>query len=161
MLRPMFPAQLSRRPMHRRNVLLPLFALPVVLAACRAIDDTTVDPAWIVVRGDSAAISMPDTVMRGVGFPVSVETFGGGCTRQVARTELKVTGSVVEIRPFNETIKPVGRQLCTADFLILTHSATVEIKQAGPAAIRVIADERDLAGRVSPALIQRAITVLP
>lgn len=141
---------------------LTVFLLCVVvpgIAACRALDPTLTDPAWIVLRGDTATITVPDTVERGAGFQVSVETFGGGCIRQIAKTEQKVSGNLVEIRPFNEFTKPEGRQLCAADVLMITHTVTVEVKQSGPGTIRVIADARDLAGRITPAQIQRMITV--
>lgn len=145
----------------RRSLPLMLLAAAaaVLAAACRALDPTYTEPALIILRGDTATITVPDSVNRSIAFQVSVETFGGGCTRQIARTDEKVTGSLVEIRPFNETTKVDGRQLCPSDVIPLTHSITAEVKQAGPATIRVIAESRDLAGRVQPAQIQRVITV--
>ena len=140
--------------------IVPLLALPVLLAGCRALEPTFAEPATIIIPGDTAKIIAPDSVPRGVRFQVSVETFGGGCTRNPAYIGSKVFGTVAELRPFNETTKAgVRGGACTFDLLILTHTATVQMKEAGPATIEVIGVQRDLAGRETPVQIRRVVTV--
>lgn len=148
------------RQIVRVTLLVAVAGLAPVAGACRALDPNYTEPAIIVLGGDTAAIIAPDTVPRAAGFPVTVETFGDRCTHaQIVRTEKKVTGSLVEIRPFNETTKIDGRATCAPDFVTLSHTVTIEIKQPGPATIRVIGEERDFVYRNKPAQIQRMITV--
>lgn len=130
-----------------------------VTVGCRALGPTNEEPALIIVPGNTARITAPDTVSVGGAFQVLVETFGGGCVRDVGHAAEKVTGSVVEIRPYNQTLNVSGRLLCPADFLVLVHSVTVEIRRNGPAVIRVIAMRRDGAGRFFPAQVERTVVV--
>lgn len=124
--------------------------------SCGIFDsDTVVEPALIVFYGDTSRIVAPDSVARGTTFEISVPTFAGGCTREIARTDQAVAGTVLEIRPYNVTQRA---KVCTDDLLILTHTAMARIDQPGLATIRVRAKQRPPAGD-APAELERAITV--
>src|SRR5258705_307224 len=135
-----------------RRVVLLLTLLPAV-AACSALDPTGAEPAFIIIPGDTAGIMAPDSVPRGVNFQIEVETFGGGCIQHPAHIDSKVVGTLVELRPFNEAIKAGTRtEPCPpVSILIIRHTATAQIKQPGRATIRVLALQRDFAGRSVPA----------
>lgn len=138
------------------------FACVLVAAAalaCSALEPTIVEPAVIISRSDTARMVVADTVPRGAAVQVTIESFGGGCTRSIARTDEKVTGSVVEIRPFDQFTKTNGRTYCPTDQLRLTHTVTVGVDQPGLATIKVVAEARDGVGQRSPAQIQRTIVV--
>lgn len=88
-----------------------------------------------------------------------METFAGGCTRQIARTEKKVMSGVIEIRPFNET-RRAG--FCTGDILFISHSLMLQINEVGPTTIRVLGEQRaSVGGRShnSPAQLERVVAV--
>ena len=126
--------------------------------ACSALEPTIPAPAVIVFLNDTARIAVADTVPRGAAFQVTFESFGGGCTRSIASTNERVTGSVVEIRPFDQFTQTNGREYCPTDLLRLRHSVTVDVDQPGIATIKVVG-ERKGSGLKSPAQIQRTIVV--
>ena len=144
---------------HLRAI-LPGVTLAVAIG-CSAADlvapGTHDDSALIIFYGDTSHIVAPDTVVRGAAFEVSFTTYGGGCTRSVARTDLTISGAVAEIRPYDTT---VGGSTCTADLLFLRHVARVQAATAGTFTIRVIGQQRGAStGSVNgPAEISRVIT---
>jgi len=126
--------------------------------ACSAVEPTIVEPAVIISLSDTARIGVADTVPRGAAFQVTFESFGGGCTRSIARTDEKVTGSMVEIRPFDTFTQTNGREYCPTDVLRLTHSVIVDVDQPGVATIKVVGERKGGALK-TPAQIQRTIVV--
>ena len=131
-------------------------SLAIGTGACGILDsDTFAEPAVIIAIWETARVTAPDSVARGANFPVSVRTFGGGCTREIARTLWNVSGGLLQILPYNKTRRS---DVCTLDALYLTHTVTTRIDQAGPATIRVIGVEHDLYGN-RPAQLDRAIAV--
>lgn len=130
----------------------------VVTATASCMDDPSFsEPGVIISYGDTSQITAPTSVGRGVPFQVSVQTFAGGCTRTIARTELKVSGGIAEIRPFNETTKA---DVCFLDLILLTHTVTITGDQAGTLTIRVIGEQEPVAtGGTGPAQIDRRVTV--
>lgn len=143
--------------MLRRNAFAGILVAAAALA-CSALEPTIVEPAVIISLNDTARIAVADTVPRGAAFQVTFESFGGGCTRSIARTDERVTGSVVEIRPFDRFTQTNGREYCPTDLLRLTHSVTVDVDQPGIATIKVVG-ERKGGSLKSPAQIQRTIVV--
>jgi hypothetical protein len=121
------------------------YFLPLIgsLVACAIFDPTYSEPARIIFYGDTALIMAPDTVTRGTAFEVSVETFGGGCTRSTGRTDVRITGLVLEIRPYNETRRS---DVCTDDLIMLTHQAFVQFSQPGVALVRVVGAQEPTQG---------------
>ena len=131
----------------------------VLVVACSALEPTFPEPGLIIFYGDTADISAPASATRGVPFEVSVQTFAGGCTRAIARTETKISGTLVEIRPYNETRRASN---CTDDLLILTHTASVQFDQLGSATIRVIGEQRPFQGSGTlngPARLEHQVVV--
>ena len=127
--------------------------------ACEVLDPTFAEPGLIISYGDTAQVMAPDSTARGVPFEVSIGTFAGGCTREIARTEIAIVGMVAEIRPYNETRRSDG---CTDDLIILTHTAIIQLDQPGAATIRVVGEQRPFEGtgtRTGPAELDRRIVV--
>jgi hypothetical protein len=120
------------------------------------------EPAVVRFHDERQSIVMPDTVVRGVPFEVRVPTYGGGCTRAIARTDVHVVGTVVEIRPVNRTVVVPGGG-CTRDLLILEHRATVIVTTVGTVVVRVLGVERNAeTGNATIAVtIDRQIVVRP
>jgi hypothetical protein len=116
--------------------------------------DTFMEPGIIVSYGDTAGITVPDSIARGATFQVSVATFAGGCTREIARTDYTVSATLIEIRPFNRTKRS---QVCWRDLLMLTHTVTVRIDEPGPAVVRIIAAQRPPAAG-APVQVDQTIT---
>ena len=141
---------------HRTSFLT--VGLVTTAFACGILDPTFSEPGLIIFYGDTATIVAPDSVDRGTVFEVSVETFAGGCTRTIARTERRVLGSVLELRPVNETRRA---QACTDDLLILVHRVTLRFDQPGPVTIRVVAEQRPVnsSSRNGPAQLERVVIV--
>lgn len=132
-----------------------LAVIPAVALACSILDPTFSVPARIIFSGDTARIAAPDLAARGASFEVSVPTFGGGCTRRIARTDVRLRGLVAQIRPYNETRRS---DTCTADILFLTHVVSVHFDQLGEATIRVFG-EQGTGARREPAQIERRVVI--
>jgi hypothetical protein len=97
------------------------------------------EPALIIFYGDTSRILAPETVVHGTSFDVSFITYGGGCTRTVAHTDVAVTGNVAVIRPYNRT---TGRSTCTSDLRFLTHETQLRADTPGAFTIRVLGEQR-------------------
>lgn len=126
----------------------------ILLAAgfgCSILDPTFSEPATIS-DDDLGEITVPATVAPGVSFTVSIQTFGGGCTRRIARTESRTEGRVAEIRPYNETTRS---NVCTSDLLLLRHSVTLMFADPGPVTVRFIGED----GSGRPVQIDRMVSV--
>lgn len=120
--------------------------------------DTFDEPGLIVFYGDTTRIVAPDTALRGVPFEVSFVTFAGGCTREVARTEVQIATSVLEVRPYNRRRRAPA---CTDDLLFLEHRAEVQFDEAGLVTIRVVGEQRGTStgSGTAPARIEQSIVV--
>lgn len=113
----------------------------------------------IIFYRDTSSIAAPDTVLRGQPFSVEFVTYGGGCTRSVARTDVATKGLTSVIQPYNRTTR--AGTGCDADLLWLRHVAQVRIDQAGTAAIRVIGEQRGAStgSTNGPAELTRTVVV--
>ena len=99
------------------------------------------EPALLRSYDETRPIVVPDSVTRGVPFEVRVPTFAGGCTRSIARTDVTISGAVIEIRPLNRTVSVPGGG-CTRDLLILEHRATMTVRTSGALLVRILGTER-------------------
>jgi hypothetical protein len=133
-----------------RVQLLAVFS-SLLAAACSATDRPTsiVGPATVIFYGDSAVITAPDTVDRATPFLARIRTFGGGCTRLVARTDVAIKGMLAEIRPYNVTDFDNGTT-CPANLMFLEHTATIQFATPGVGVLRVIGAQYT-AGEPNPA----------
>jgi hypothetical protein len=116
------------------------------------------DAGLIIFYGDTARISAPDTVTRGVSFEVSFSTFGGGCIRAIARDDVTPKANAVEIRPYDHNS---GGDICTADLLTLKHAVAIRLDMPGSYAIRVIGQQRggSTGSNTAPAEVSRPVIV--
>jgi len=96
------------------------------------------DLGTIISFGDTAEITMPDSVGVGESFSVSIETFGGGCTQEVDRTELEIQGMVAQVTPWDWNS---GALDCPADVQFLHHEVKLSFDQPGTATIHLIGRE--------------------
>lgn len=130
------------------------------VAACQALTfpESRDEPALVAFYGDTAAVEVADTVDRATPFEIGVVTFGGGCTRSIARTELRRDERTIEIRPFNRTYVA---EACTDDLLYLRHRASLQVDEPGPLRIRVVGRHRGTAtgGRNEPVVVERSVHV--
>jgi|GEM_PF-4194724 len=111
--------------------------------------------------GEPPPVVLPAEVLRGETFTVTIHSREGGCVRRADRAAVSVVGRNVEISPFNR--KRRGRTLaCPSDLLLITHTVSVRVHEAGPATVR-IHGRRDLygpGGRTSiPVTVERYILV--
>jgi hypothetical protein len=158
----------TRRPRARPRAAAPALAAPALAAAallaagCEAFTGvgSVAEPALLVISGDTARIAAPDSVAPGVAFEVRVVTFGGGCTRAVAGTEVRDAPDGVEVRPYNRREEASG---CTRDLLYLEHRAAVRLATPGVHTLRVLGatERRGADGRVTaePAELTRRVVV--
>ena len=93
-----------------------------------------VSPALLVAGVDTAVISAPDTVDRGVNFTVNVATLGGGCTREADRTEVASDTQVLEVYPYDRW----SAEECPNDAILIPHAVTLKIDVAGARTLRII-----------------------
>ena len=117
------------------RLLSAIILIAVAAMACHRYGTSFTSPARIISLWDTTRVEAPDTVAIGTPFRVSFRTFAGGCTRHIARTEVRVSEHVAYIRPFNTAVRSA---LCTLDLLFLTHSVMVTFTQPGPSLVRVI-----------------------
>ncbi len=110
----------------------------LLCVGCELFDQPMVEPAGLIYGSeylpDTAEVTIPGTADRGETFEVTIHTIGGGCTDQVARTRVAISGSIVEIRPYNET----RDALCPSIIIVLTHRVQLTLEQPGPALVRII-----------------------
>jgi hypothetical protein len=115
------------------NRLLSIFTMVLCVACADAAGpEATQTAALIRYAGRSARIVVPDTVARGIPFAVTVETFGGGCTRTMAPAEVRtVAAGFTRLSVFNWTVNAAN---CTDDLMVLTHQLSVRLDAttAGP-----------------------------
>ena len=98
----------------------------LLLASCGAMEPRVdVRPATLNHYGEVAEVSVPASASEARSFSVSVATLGGGCTREIERTDVSIINDLVEIRPYNRTTVEGG--VCTADIRYLTHTADLEL----------------------------------
>lgn len=132
-----------------------------LLAACGddggLVPVTVLVPASVVFYGDTAAVTVPDSVRAFVPFVVTVQSFGGGCIA-LDQTGVVVSGNRADVRPLVREPHPAAPVACTSDLRILTHSAPVTFTQPGTATVVVH-------GRAQPGAstqrITRTVRVVP
>jgi hypothetical protein len=154
------PTRCSRS--RRRAATSAVAAAALLAAGCEAFTGvgSVAEPARLVISGDTARIAAPDSVEPGAAFEVRVVTFGGGCVRDIARTEVRDASNGVEIRPYNRREEASG---CTRDLLYLEHRAAVRLATPGIRTLRVLGatERRGADGRVTagPAELTRRVVV--
>lgn len=125
---------------HRRTAArIPILAC-AALGACGSPTEPGAhdEPALLRFAEQTARMSAPDTVALGAEVPLSVSTFGGGCTREAARAEVspvpQTNGGSVVVRLFNRN---TGARICSSDGLTIEHRVTVPATARGHLIVRV------------------------
>lgn len=105
------------------------------------VPQTVLQPASLVFYGDSAEVTVSDTVVLGLPISVAARSFGGGCIG-LARTGVVVRGSRIDVHPMVTAPHPAAEIACTADLRILTHPASIPYNREGPVTV-VVHGRRD------------------
>jgi hypothetical protein len=136
----------------------------VLLAIACGCNRYEIEPALVVLRSDTAKLTVPDSVITGESFTVSVGVFGGGCTGEHARQIARVRGDTTEIRP---RMRRLVSDVCTSDLLILHQEVPVSFAAPGVALVRVIGvlkgPPSDSGGQMytRPVVLERRVRVVP
>ena len=98
-------------------------------------------PATIAFHGDGPEIVVPAGARVGEAIPVSVTTYGGGCTKEDT-TAIVVEGLTARIAPYQRV--PVdANTMCTMELLLNKRALRVTFTSPGRASVRI-------EGRVMP-----------
>ena len=136
----------------------------VLLATACGCTRYKIEPALVVLRSDTAKLTVPDSVNTGESFTVSVGVFGGGCTREHARPIVRVRGDTAEIRP---RMRRMVSDSCTANLLILSQEVPVRFAAPGVALVRVVGvlkgPPSDSSSQIytRPVVLERRVRVVP
>lgn len=126
-----------------RQVVVPLPFL-VALAACGLSGGQSQERVVgrVALGTELSEIVLPQSASVRVPFPVSVNTFGGGCVPEPAADEIAVNGSVAEVTLYDWR-RPAKPDACTDDLRILTHAFQLQFDQPGLATVRVRGTNED------------------
>jgi hypothetical protein len=152
-------SQVFMRWWQHRTVWLLAGALTVGARSALSRPDRVAEPALLIHFRDTTRIVASDTIARGQVFEVRFFTFGGGCTGQVARTDVQVAPGVVEVRPYNWRHEA---DVCWRDILGLEHRAEVQVAEAWVATLRVLGEQEGPStgnNRSVPAELTRRLVV--
>jgi hypothetical protein len=119
-----------------------VLALPIIVAGgpgCGLLPEASdIVPAIATAPDEQRFLPViSDTAVAGYSMTVHFHTYGGGCIRAAARTEQRVTGNVVELRPYNRRDPALGCCECD-DLRMIPHQASVTFQEAGPAVVRIV-----------------------
>lgn len=130
------PRMSPRRVAH----VLALAATATALAACGddagLVPQTVLRPASLVFQGDSADVTVPDTVLLGLPIPVLARSWGGGCTA-AAPTGVTVTGTRIDVHPMVTEPHPAAQVACPAILRTIDHPTQVTYNRVGEVTIVV------------------------
>lgn len=120
--------------MRTTPLALGITAVSFLLLACADVQGPGAErqePGIIAFYGEDVVISAPDTVARGQAFPVTVRTYGGGCTSK-GPTHLETAGLHATVLPFDIDS---GAHICTSILNVFLHTADVRFDLAGTATV--------------------------
>ncbi len=87
---------------------------------------------------DTTPVVSPDTVTRGVPFPVKIYTFSGGCTQATDSVNVTMNGSTVLLIPFDHFNRPLREAVaCPAVLWADVRTVRLTLTLPGPATIEV------------------------
>lgn len=87
---------------------------------------------------DPVVIELPQRVVRGVGFTVTVWSYGGGCiSRGDTQVELGTMQARILPSDHDVSLTFMGPRVCTLELRLFEHSATVRFDQAGVASVAI------------------------
>jgi hypothetical protein len=132
----------------------PLLTLLVLLAGCgpgeppegerlvrpagsSAADELRRRPATLRFHADSAQVAVPSEARAGEPFQVALTTYGGGCIREDT-TEVRVTGLVAEVTPYQLAPREGSSMDCTLELRFDRREVRVVFPERGAATVRII-----------------------
>jgi hypothetical protein len=130
------------------------------LSATRAAQTPDTVPARLIdARGDTAALSVPDTVRRGQEFTVTVTAFAGGCIREPGQNRVRIHGLVADVTLLY--VRRVGGNVCTSDEILFRQTILVRFDTAGIGRIRFhgAANRLDFGAQPQCVVIERTVVV--
>lgn len=137
--------------------------LALVMSACdlaTILQNATTSTQLGVIQLTSSSsfdgIVVPATATHGVGFSVTVTTYGNRCLLSADHVEVTyVAADTAVVRPFDKV--SAG---CNDDALrVLPHTATVTFSQPGRAVVRFEGMAHALDGTLIPASVERTLVV--
>lgn len=135
--------------------------LAAVASACGA---RATEPAIVVLRSDTAIVSVPERVRAGERFTVSFTLFEGGCRADTVRTYVRVRRRTAEIQP---RMGRASQEVCPAVLTIRRRTATVRFEEPGEAVVSLMGVREgppsDSTGQryTRPVRVERRVRVLP
>jgi hypothetical protein len=135
--------------------------LATVVSAC---EGRSSEPAIVVLRSDTAVVSVPERVRAGERFAVSFTLFESGCRDDTVRTYVRVRGRTAEIKPRVGRARP---DVCPLVLSIVRRTATLRFDQPGEAVVSLVGVREgppsDSSGRAytRPVRVERRVRVLP
>jgi hypothetical protein len=88
--------------------------------------------------GDTTPVVVPDTVPRGLPFPVKIYTWSGGCTSFTDSVNIETSGDTALLIPFDHVYSPVGgRFACLSILYQNVRTTQLAFSQAGQARIEI------------------------
>jgi hypothetical protein len=132
-----------------------------VVSACGG---RSTEPAVIVLRSDTAIVSVPERVRAGERFAVSFTLFESGCRADTVRTYVQVRGRTAEIQP---RMGRASQEPCPAVLSIARRTATLRFDKPGEAVVSVVGVREgppsDSGGvrYTHPVRVERRLRVLP
>ena len=144
----------------RARTLAALSALAGIASACdlaKLLETTSVQPAMIATAdGTPDQVAVPDTVLRGVSFAVSINSHGSLCLKGADHTDVVYVADTAVIRPYDR----ISSGPCNGDALrVVLHTASIAFDRVGPAVVRFEGVKPAAGGGVTPMTVERAITV--
>ena len=103
-------------------------------ARARSADATHLVPGTLFHFGEGPEIGVPSTARIGEAIPLTVTTYGGGCTGEDT-TVIAVDSLIADIRPYQRV--PTGPETCIAILRVNRRSLLVTFTTRGRATIRV------------------------
>ena len=119
----------------------------------------TVPARLVRVRGDTAALVIPDTVRRGHAFTVTVTAFAGGCIREAGGSRASIDRLVADVTPLH--VRRVVGNFCHLDLILLPQTISLRFDRAGLGRIRFhgAANQLDSGAQPQWVVIERTVVV--
>jgi len=128
-------------------------------ATLNAQRSDTVPARLMLGRGETAALTIPDTVRRGHAFTVTVTAFAGGCIREAGGSRVSIHGLVADVTPLH--VRRVVGNVCTSDLILLPQTISLRFDRAGLGRIRFHGATNQLDSGAQPqwVVIERTVVV--
>jgi hypothetical protein len=110
---------------------------PAPPAADASADELQRRPATLRFHADSERVEVPGEARAGEPFEIAFTTYGGGCIREDT-TEVRVTGLVAEVTPYQLAPREGSSMICTMELRLTRREVEVVFPGRGTATVRII-----------------------